>query len=56
MPHRSRICKHREKNLLLILLAALIAILLWNSIWALIQLAVFLAAVYVIYTVLKTHI
>jgi hypothetical protein len=46
----------REKKLMLALLALVITILLWNSIWALVKLAVFLAVVYAIYIMLRAHI
>jgi hypothetical protein len=45
----------REKNLVLILLAILVAILLWNSFWLLWRLAVFALIVYVIYQLLKHY-
>jgi Flp pilus assembly protein TadB len=45
----------RERKLLLILLAALIALVLWNSIWLLLQLAVFAVIVYTVYILLKHY-
>jgi hypothetical protein len=45
----------REKNLVLILLAVLVAIVLWNSFWLLWRLAVFALIVYVIYLLLKHY-
>ena len=45
----------RERKLLLILLAALIALVLWNSIWLLLQLAVFAVIVYAVYILLKHY-
>lgn len=45
----------REKNLLLILLAVLIALVLWNSIWLLWRLTVFAVIVYGVYIVLKHY-
>jgi hypothetical protein len=45
----------REKNLVLILLAILVAILLWNSFWLLWRLAVFAFIVFVIYQLLKHY-
>jgi len=40
----------REKNLVLILLAILVALVLWNSFWLLWRLALFAVMVYIIYT------
>lgn len=45
----------REKNLVLILLAILVALVLWNSFWSLARLALFIAIVYIIYQVLKQY-
>jgi len=45
----------REKNLVLILLAILVALVLWNSFWLLWRLALFVVTVYVIYHVLKHY-
>ncbi|VVB64978.1 Uncharacterised protein [uncultured archaeon] len=45
----------REKNLVLILLAILGALVLWNSFWLLWRLALFAVTVYVIYHVLKHY-
>ena len=45
----------REKNLLLILLAVLIALVLWNSIWLLWRVAVFAVIVYAVYILLKHY-
>ncbi len=46
----------REKNLILILLAVLAAILLWNTFWWLMRIALFVVIVYIIYKVLKQYI
>ncbi|MDI9418418.1 MAG: hypothetical protein WAV83_04875 [Methanothrix sp.] len=46
----------REKNLVLILLAVLVTLILWNSFWSLAKLALFLAAAYIVYQVLKLYI
>jgi hypothetical protein len=45
----------REKNLVLILLAILVALVLWNSFWLLWRLALFAVTVYVIYHILKHY-
>lgn len=45
----------REKNLVLILLAVLAALVLWNSFWILVKLALFGATVFVIYMLLKRY-
>ena len=45
----------REKNLLLLLLAVLIALVLWNSLWLLWRLAVFAVIVYAVYILLKHY-
>jgi hypothetical protein len=45
----------RERKLLLILLAVLIALVLWNSIWLLWRLAVFAVIVYAVYILLKHY-
>jgi hypothetical protein len=45
----------REKNLVLILLAVLVAMLLWSSFWLLWRLAAFAIIVYVIYLLLKHY-
>ena len=45
----------REKNLVLILLAILITLLLWNSFWILLRLALFVVIAYVIYMLLRTR-
>jgi hypothetical protein len=45
----------REKNLVLILLAILVALVLWNSFWMLWRLALFAVTVYAIYHVLKHY-
>ena len=45
----------REKNLVLILLAVIVALILWNSFWSLAQLALFIAIVYMIYYALKRY-
>ncbi len=46
---------NREKNLVLILLAVLAALVLWSSFWLLVKLALFGATVFVIYTLLKRY-
>ena len=46
----------REKNLVLILLAVLVTLILWNSFWSLAKLALFLAVAYIVYQVLKLYI
>ncbi len=45
----------REKNLVLILLAVLAALVLWNSFWILVKVALFGATVFVIYMLLKRY-
>lgn len=45
-----------EKNLVLILLAVLVTLILWNSFWSLAKLALFLAVAYIVYQVLKQYI
>ena len=52
MPHPAL---SREKNLVLILLAILVALVLWNSFWLLWRLALFAVTVYAIYHVLKHY-
>jgi hypothetical protein len=47
--------QNREKNLLLLLLAVLIALVLWNSIWLLWRLALFAVIVYAVYILLKHY-
>lgn len=46
---------NREKNLVLILLAVLVALVLWSSFWLLVKLALFAATVFVIYMLLKRY-
>ena len=46
----------REKNLVLILLAVIVALILWNSFWSLAKLALFIAIVYLIYYALKQYV
>lgn len=46
----------REKNLVLILLAVIVALILWNSFWSLAKLALFIAIVYLIYYALKRYV
>jgi len=46
---------NREKNLVLILLAVLVALVLWSSFWFLVKLALFGVTVFVIYTLLKRY-
>ena len=45
----------REKNLVLILLAILVALVLWNAFWWLMRVAIFVAVVYIIYLILKHY-
>ena len=45
----------REKNLILILLAVLVALVLWNTFWWLARIALFVVIVYIIYLVLKEY-
>jgi hypothetical protein len=45
----------REKNLLLILLAILIALVLWNSFWLLWRIAIFAVTVFIVYILLKKY-
>ncbi|MDD4162867.1 MAG: hypothetical protein PHW87_10370 [Methanothrix sp.] len=45
----------REKNLVLILLAVLAAVLLWNTFWWLMRIVVFIVIVYTIYEILKHY-
>jgi len=46
----------REKNLVLILLAVLTAVLLWNTFWWLMRIVLFIMVVYMIYQILKHYI
>ena len=46
----------REKNLVLILLAILAAVLLWNTFWWLMRIVLFVMVVYTIYQILKHYI
>ncbi|VVB72536.1 Uncharacterised protein [uncultured archaeon] len=45
----------REKNLVLILLAILVALVLWNTFWWLVRLMLFVVIVYIIYQLLKHY-
>ena len=45
----------REKNLILILLAVLVALVLWNTFWWLARIALFVVIVYIIYLVLREY-
>ncbi|MDD1732605.1 MAG: hypothetical protein LUQ53_01355 [Methanothrix sp.] len=45
----------REKNLILILLALLAALVLWNTFWWLARIALFIVIVYIIYLVLREY-
>ncbi|MDD4651841.1 MAG: hypothetical protein PHQ34_06385 [Methanothrix sp.] len=45
----------REKNLVLILLAVLTAVLLWNTFWWLMRIVLFVVIVYIIYQILKHY-
>ncbi len=46
---------NREKNLVLILLAVLAALVLWSSFWFLVKLALFGVTVFAIYMLLKRY-
>jgi len=46
----------REKNLVLILLAILTAVILWNTFWWLMRIALFVVIVYTIYQILKHYV
>jgi hypothetical protein len=46
----------REQNLVLILLAVLTAVLLWNTFWWLMRIVLFVVVVYTIYQILKHYI
>ncbi len=46
----------REKNLVLILLAVLTAVLLWNTFWWLMRIVLFVVVVYTIYQILKHYV
>ena len=45
----------REKNLVLVLLAVLVALVLWNTFWWLARIALFVVVVFIIYQVLKEY-
>jgi hypothetical protein len=45
----------REKNLMLILMAILVALILWNAFWWLMRVALFVVIIYIIYLVLKRY-
>ncbi|MGB7570348.1 MAG: hypothetical protein WBL87_01170 [Methanothrix sp.] len=45
----------REKNLILILMALLAALVLWNTFWWLARIALFIVIVYIIYLVLREY-
>ncbi|MDD1761928.1 MAG: hypothetical protein LUQ59_06805 [Methanothrix sp.] len=45
----------REKNLVLILLAILVALVLWGTFWWMVRLALFVVIVYIIYLVLREY-
>lgn len=45
----------REKNLVLILLAILVALVLWGTFWWIVRIALFIVIVYAIYLVLKEY-
>jgi hypothetical protein len=45
----------REKNLVLILLAILVALILWGTFWWLLRVALFIVIVYIIYLVLREY-
>jgi hypothetical protein len=46
----------REKNLVLILLAILVALILWGTFWWMLRIALFIVIVYAIYLVLREYI
>ncbi|MDD2835926.1 MAG: hypothetical protein PHY05_07225 [Methanothrix sp.] len=46
----------REKNLVLILLAVLTAVILWNTFWWLMRIVLFVVIVYTIYQILKHYV
>lgn len=46
----------REKNLVLILLAVLTAVILWNTFWWLMRIVLFVVVVYTIYQILKHYV
>jgi len=46
----------REKNLVLILLAILVTLILWNSFWLLWRLALFAVIAYIVYQLLRQYI
>ncbi len=46
----------REKNLVLILLAILTAVILWNTFWWLMRIVLFVVIVYAIYQILKHYV
>ena len=45
----------REKNLVLVLLAILVALVLWGTFWWMVRLALFIVIVYIIYLVLREY-
>jgi hypothetical protein len=45
----------REKNLVLVLLAILVTLILWNSFWLLWRLALFGVMAYIIYQLLRQY-
>lgn len=45
----------REKNLVLILLAILVALVLWGTFWWMVRIALFIVIVYIIYLVLREY-
>jgi hypothetical protein len=46
----------REKNLVLILLAVLTAVILWNTFWWMMRIVLFVVVVYTIYQILKHYV
>jgi hypothetical protein len=46
----------REKNLVLILLAVLTAVILWNTFWWMMRIVLFVVIVYTIYQILKHYV
>jgi hypothetical protein len=45
----------REKNLVLVLLAVLVTLILWNSFWLLWRLALFGVMAYIVYQLLRQY-
>ncbi|OPX79194.1 MAG: hypothetical protein A4E45_00836 [Methanosaeta sp. PtaB.Bin039] len=45
--------KRRDRDILLLVLAAVLVIMLWGPIWYMIKLAVFVVAIYLVYQLLR---